>query len=109
MPQNATSKNKNHNLVDIRDVTFKYGARTILANLSLGIERGRVTAIMGGSGCGKTTLLNLIAGLQSPDAGRIVLGSSVLFDAKQKANVIPEEGNIGYVFQRYAGFPLLSG
>jgi phospholipid/cholesterol/gamma-HCH transport system ATP-binding protein len=60
-----------NNLVEIRDVSFRYGTRTILNNLSLGIERGKVTAIMGGSGCGKTSLLNLIGGRLRPASGEV--------------------------------------
>jgi len=61
------------NLVEIRDVTFRYGARTIVDNLSLDIPRGKVTAIMGGSGCGKTSLLNLIGGRLRPESGQVLV------------------------------------
>jgi phospholipid/cholesterol/gamma-HCH transport system ATP-binding protein len=57
--------------VEIRGVTFQYGTRTILDNLSLDIARGQVTAIMGGSGCGKTSLLNLIGGRLRPQRGEV--------------------------------------
>ncbi len=67
MPSPASDSN----LVDIRDVTFRYGARTIIDNLSLAIPRGKVTAIMGGSGCGKTSLLNLIGGRLRPTSGQV--------------------------------------
>jgi phospholipid/cholesterol/gamma-HCH transport system ATP-binding protein len=65
-------------LVDIRDVVFSRGDRLILKGITLPIHRGKVTAIMGGSGCGKTTLLNLIGGRIKPDAGSITVdGQSV--------------------------------
>ena len=73
MTHNAVSKNTGDNLVEIRDVSFKYGARTILENLTMGIPRGKVTAIMGGSGCGKTSLLNLIGGRLRPSQGQVVV------------------------------------
>ena len=73
MTRNAVSKNTGDNLVEIRDVSFKYGARTILENLTMGIPRGKVTAIMGGSGCGKTSLLNLIGGRLRPSQGQVVV------------------------------------
>jgi phospholipid/cholesterol/gamma-HCH transport system ATP-binding protein len=100
VPQNAASTNKNNNLVDIRDVTFKYGARTILANLSLGIERGKVTAIMGGSGCGKTTLLNLIGGRIRPSQGQVLvdglnvpdLSKKELFDLRKRMGMLFQTG-----------------
>ena len=103
MSQNAAStknKDNNGNLVEIRDVTFKYGARTILANLSLGIERGKVTAIMGGSGCGKTTLLNLIGGRIRPSQGQVLvdglnvpdLNKKELFDLRKRMGMLFQTG-----------------
>ena len=65
-------------LVDIRDVVFSRGDRQILKGITLPIRRGKVTAIMGGSGCGKTTLLNLIGGRIKPDSGTLTVdGESV--------------------------------
>lgn len=65
-------------LVSLQDVTFSYGGRPILKGLSLHAESGRITAIMGGSGSGKTTILNLIGGRIRPDSGRIIVdGESV--------------------------------
>ena len=72
------------------------------------VADGEILMLVGDNGCGKTTLLNLIAGLQSPDAGKIALDDRTLFDSGGKANVIPEERNIGYVFQSYALFPHMS-
>lgn len=65
----------NHNsddvLVKIRGLSFKRGARMIFDNIDLDIQRGKVTAIMGPSGTGKTTLLRLIGGQLRPDAGTV--------------------------------------
>jgi phospholipid/cholesterol/gamma-HCH transport system ATP-binding protein len=58
-------------LVEIRDVHFGYAGRGVLNGINLTIERGKVTAIMGGSGCGKTTLLNLIGGRIRPTRGDV--------------------------------------
>ena len=60
-------------LVEIRGVSFSYNTRTILDNLTLSIPRGKVTAIMGGSGCGKTSLLNLIGGRLRPSQGQVLV------------------------------------
>ena len=75
MSQNAapTNNNDNGNLVEIRGVSFSYNTRTILDNLTLSIPRGKVTAIMGGSGCGKTSLLNLIGGRLRPSQGQVLV------------------------------------
>ena len=65
-------------LVDVDAVTFSYGRRPVLKGISLRIARGKVVAIMGGSGCGKTTLLRLISGQLRPTAGAIkVAGEAV--------------------------------
>src|SRR6195952_146488 len=59
--------------IQIDHVTFGYDAsRTILNDVSLQFARGKVTAILGGSGCGKTTLLRLIGGVYKPQKGRIL-------------------------------------
>lgn len=61
------------NLVDMRDVSFTRGNRCIFDNISLTVPRGKITAIMGPSGIGKTTLLRLIGGQIAPDHGEIDL------------------------------------
>ena len=58
-------------LLELRDVDFGYGDRLVLSNLNMRFKRGQVVAVMGGSGCGKTTVLRLIGGLvQAPSAAR---------------------------------------
>ncbi len=66
------------NLVEIEDVAFGYGARPVLKGINLTAKRGQVIAIMGSSGCGKTTLLRLIGGQVKPGQGTVrVAGESV--------------------------------
>jgi molybdate transport system ATP-binding protein len=67
-----------------------------------------VTALFGPSGAGKTTVVNMIAGLLTPDRGTIALDNSVLFDAAAGINVPPHRRGIGYVFQEGRLFPHLS-
>lgn len=66
------------------------------------------TGILGASGCGKSMTLKAIAGIVTPDEGRIVLNGRVLFDAERKINIPPQERNAGYLFQNYALFPNMS-
>jgi len=69
---------QNDNLVEIEDVAFGYGARPVLKGINLTARRGQVIAIMGSSGCGKTTLLRLIGGQIQPGQGVVrVAGESV--------------------------------
>jgi len=64
-----------------------------------------ITALFGRSGAGKTTLVNLLAGLVRPDRGRIVVGGEVLFSADEGIDVPPERRRLGYVFQEGRLFP----
>jgi phospholipid/cholesterol/gamma-HCH transport system ATP-binding protein len=65
-------------LVDVDSVTFSYGRRPILEGISMKVPRGKVVAIMGGSGCGKTTLLRLIGGQLTPSKGAVrIAGKTV--------------------------------
>ncbi|HEY6419479.1 MAG TPA: molybdenum ABC transporter ATP-binding protein [Candidatus Binataceae bacterium] len=66
------------------------------------------TMLVGPSGGGKTTLLNCVAGLVRPDAGRIALGSRVLFDSASNVNLSAAERHLGYLFQNLALFPHLT-
>jgi molybdate transport system ATP-binding protein len=61
--------------------------------------------ILGASGCGKTMTLKCIAGIETPDEGRIVIGDRVFFDSKKKINLPARDRKIGYLFQNYALFP----
>ncbi|WP_296423519.1 molybdenum ABC transporter ATP-binding protein [Yoonia sp.] len=64
-----------------------------------------VTAIFGRSGSGKTSVVNAVAGLSDPDAGRIVVADQVLFDRAQRINLPPQRRRVGYVFQDARLFP----
>ena len=61
-------------LLELRDVDFGYGDRLILSNLNMRFKRGQVVAVMGGSGCGKTTVLRLIGGLVKARRGQVLFG-----------------------------------
>ncbi|RLU00843.1 MAG: ATP-binding cassette domain-containing protein [Ketobacter sp.] len=88
------------NYVEIRDMTFMRGERAIFKNVNIDIPKGKVTAIMGPSGTGKTTLLRLIGGQLKPDQGRIVvdghnvpeLGRSDLFEVRSKMGMLFQSG-----------------
>lgn len=64
-----------------------------------------VTAVFGRSGAGKTSMMNLIAGLLVPDTGQIILGNRTLFDSYARCNLRPQDRNIGYIFQEHRLFP----
>ena len=62
-------------------------------------------ALLGASGCGKSVTLKCIAGIMTPDRGRIVLNGRVLFDSEKKIALTPQQRRVGYLFQQYALFP----
>jgi len=85
-------------LVDIQDVYFSHGTRPILKGITMPIQRGQVTAIMGGSGCGKTTLLNLVGGRIKPDRGTITVDGESVPDLKTK-ELFELRKRMGMLFQ----------
>lgn len=93
--------------LELEKVAKRYpGAEDIaLGEVSLGVGPGELVAVVGASGCGKTTLLRLIAGLEFPDAGVIRLGGEVV--AGESTWVPPERRGVGLVFQDFALFPHL--
>ena len=64
-----------------------------------------VTGLLGASGCGKSMTLKCIAGVETPDEGRIVLDGETLFDSARGINLPPQKRGVGYLFQHYALFP----
>src|ERR687897_3694811 len=78
---------------------------TAIDNLDLEIEQGEFLVLLGPSGCGKTTTLRCLAGLETPDEGRISLGDKDAFDSSARLNLSPDKRNIGMVFQSYALWP----
>ncbi len=84
--------------IDIDHVTFGYDQRVILNDVSLTFPRGRVVAIMGGSGCGKTTLLRLIGGMIAPQRGRITFDGEAV-DPRNKERLYALRRRLGMLFQ----------
>lgn len=86
-------------LIEIDHVRFGYDAsRPILNDISLRFARGKVTAILGGSGCGKTTLLRLIGGIHGADGGRVVFDGEVV-NARDRSQLLRLRRRMGMLFQ----------
>jgi len=88
-------------------VTKRFGGRAAVGRVSLGVAEGEVVALLGASGCGKTTLLRLIAGLEAPDEGEVwIAGRRV---AAEGGNLVPPYlRDLGFVFQDLALWPHLT-
>lgn len=92
--------------LEVRGVSFSYGPKRVLRDVSVRAERGSIHGVMGPSGCGKSTLLRLICGLEAVDAGVVhIAGSEVSSVAR---HVAPARRRVGVVFQDLALFPHLS-
>ena len=85
--------------VEFRNIVKKYGALTVLDNLSLNVGDGEFLVLLGPSGCGKTTLLNLLAGLLETNGGEIWV------DGREVSDLDPKDRGLAMVFQSYALYP----
>ena len=85
--------------IRIDGVTKNFGSFRAVDNVSLTIEKGEIFALLGGSGCGKTTLLRMLAGFEAPSAGRVWI------DGQNMTDVPPYERPVNMMFQSYALFP----
>jgi iron(III) transport system ATP-binding protein len=86
----------------LQKISKRYGETSAVADVSLFVERGEFFGLLGASGCGKTTTLRMIAGLETPDEGIIE------FDGRDITRLTPERRGFGMVFQNYALFPHLN-
>ena len=84
------------------DIEKRLGAFRLQSKFEVADE---TLALLGASGCGKSVTLKCIAGIMTPDRGRIVLNGRVLFDSEKKIDLTPQQRRVGYLFQQYALFP----
>ena len=85
-------------MIEARNIVKRFGDFTALDDVSVEVEAGSLTALLGPSGSGKSTLLRVIAGLERPDAGQVCL------DGRDVTGVAPQQRGVGFVFQHYAAF-----
>ena len=85
--------------LELKDIKKAFSKEEVLKEISLSIEKGEFITLLGSSGCGKTTTLRIIAGLETPDSGQVFL------DEKDVTALPPEARDVNTVFQNYALFP----
>ena len=85
-------------ILEVEHISKSFGGTEVLKDISFSLEKSQVLSIIGSSGSGKTTILRMIAGLETPDSGEIVI------DGKVVNNIPASERGIGFVFQNYALF-----
>ena len=85
--------------LELHDIVKSFGRNTVVRDLSLSVEKGEFVSLLGGSGCGKTTTLRMIAGFETPDSG------TILMNGADVAALPPNRRKLGMVFQNYALFP----
>jgi sulfate transport system ATP-binding protein len=88
--------------IDLHDVSKRFGEFSAVDQVTLSVAEGSLTALLGPSGSGKSTLLRIIAGLEAPDSGGVVIDGTDVTLAR------PQDRGIGFVFQHYAAFAHMS-
>ena len=108
----AAAASRAGSIITLDQVTKVYGANGTrvhaLAGVSLSVERGEMVAIMGQSGCGKTTLLNCASGLDDVTSGSVSIAGQDIATLSDKARTTFRAHNMGFVFQTYNLLPVLS-
>jgi iron(III) transport system ATP-binding protein len=92
--------------LNVQSLTRSFGGRAVVSDVSLQVMAGHVTCLLGPSGCGKSTTLRMIAGVETPEAGQIVIDGIEVFG--RLANLPPEARGVGLMFQDFALFPHLT-
>ena len=95
-------------MLELVDLTKSYGGRTVLARLSHRFAPGEFVAVMGESGVGKSTLLNLIAGLDTPDGGQVIVDGTPMSSLDDDAATRLRRTRMGFIFQAFHVLPHLT-
>lgn len=99
-------------IIETQEITRTYNMDKVpvyaLRGINLKINKGEFTAIVGASGCGKTTLLNAIGGLDKPTSGKVIIDGTTITELSDKKMIQFRKNNIGFVFQAYNLIPVLT-
>ncbi len=98
----------NASILSGTDLSKSYGALEVVKNVSLSIGAGEFVCLVGKSGCGKTTLLSLLSGLEKPTSGKVMLDGKEITDASEDELALFRRENVGFIFQSFNLIPTLS-
>src|SRR4030042_3936954 len=90
------------------DLSKKYGDLEVVKGVSLTIDAGEFVCLVGKSGCGKTTLLSLLSGLEKPTKGQVILNGKEINGASEDVLALFRRENVGFIFQSFNLIPTLS-
>lgn len=91
--------------IRLKGITKSFHGVEVLKDITLHIESQKLTTLLGVSGCGKTTLLRIVAGLETPDAGEIWFDDTCMYSSERNVNIPPEHRGLGFVFQDFSLWP----
>ena len=91
--------------IEFKNIKKVYGNKVVLERFNFSVAKGEFVTIIGSSGCGKTTILRMIAGLETPTTGQIKIGDKVVFDSEAGINIPANKRKVGFLFQNYALWP----
>lgn len=90
------------------DISIKRKLKFITLDVSFSCDEGKMLVLIGPSGGGKTSIIRMLAGLDTPDNGEIIYNNSIWYNSSKKINMPPQKRKVGYVFQDYTLFPHLN-
>jgi ABC-type lipoprotein export system ATPase subunit len=90
------------------DLRKSYGSLEVLKGVSFAVDPGEFVCLVGKSGCGKTTLLSLLSGLEKPTQGKVTLGGKEITDSSEDELALFRRENVGFIFQSFNLIPTLS-
>jgi putative ABC transport system ATP-binding protein len=98
----------NSSILSGMDLRKAYGSLEVVKGVSLAVAPGEFVCLVGKSGCGKTTLLSLLSGLEKPTQGKVTLGGKEITDASEDELALFRRENVGFIFQSFNLIPTLS-
>jgi len=91
-------------MIELQNITHNYGTKAVLRDMDLHIRAHQITCLLGSSGCGKTTILRTIAGLELPKQGSLIIGGKIV-SQNHRMIIPPQDRDMGFIFQDLALWP----